>query len=177
MKFKSKLLDENGIKRALVRISHEIIERNDGVRDVVLVGIKSRGLPLAEIISKNVFAAENVLVPVEELDISLYRDDLSEINAEPIVGSTGSFTAKGKKIVLVDDVLFTGRTARAAMEAVMKNGRPDMIQLAALVDRGHRELPIRADYVGKNIPTAKNEVVKVNIPPYESDYSVEIYEM
>ena len=176
MKFKSKLFDENAIKRALVRISHEITERNDGVRSLVLVGIKSRGVPLARIIAANIEASEGVKIETHELDIRFYRDDLSAIAVDPVVSDGEKFDVKGKTVVLVDDVLYTGRTARAAMEALIKMGRPAFVQLAVLVDRGHRELPIRADFVGKNLPTARNEVVKVNIPPYDEDMSVELYE-
>lgn len=177
MKFKAKLFDENAIKRALVRISHEITERNDGVRSLVLVGIKSRGIPLAQIISANIGASEGVIPETHELDIRFYRDDLTAISIDPVVGSGEKFDVQGKTVVLVDDVLYTGRTARAAMEALMKMGRPAAVQLAVLVDRGHRELPIRADYVGKNLPTSRSEVVKVNIPPYDGEMSVELYEM
>ncbi len=176
MQFKSRILDENGVSRALVRIAHEIIERNKGVDDVVLVGIKSRGIPLAQKLSENIARAEGVSVPVVELDISLYRDDLSELAEMPLVRETPAINIKGKKVVLVDDVLFTGRTVRAAIDAIIKQGRPSLIQLAVLVDRGHRELPIRADYVGKNVPTALSEVVAVCIPPFDKTTCVDIYD-
>ena len=176
MKFKAKLMDENAIRRALVRISHEITERNNGVSNLVLVGIKSRGVPLAAIIADNIMSSEGERPETRELDIRHYRDDLRAIAADPVVDESVKFSVQGKKIVLVDDVLYTGRTARAALEALIKQGRPALVQLAVLVDRGHRELPIRADYVGKNLPTSRSEEVKVNIPPYDSEMSVELYE-
>ena len=158
------------------RISHEIVERCGGVDNLVLVGIKSRGIPLAEKLKQLIFAFESVDVPLGQLDISLYRDDLTEIADLPTVKKTDiGVDVKGKTVVLVDDVLFTGRTVRAAIDAVFDQGRPEAIQLAVLVDRGHRELPIRADYVGKNIPTARTEMVKVNLPPYDEDVSVALY--
>lgn len=177
MELKARLLDESGMMRALKRISHEIIERNDGADNIVLVGIKSRGVPIARIIADNIFYAEGKRVSVEELDIGLYRDDLSEKYSEATVQSHSEFEARGKIIVLVDDVLYTGRTARAAMEAVIKMGRPALIQLAVLVDRGHRELPIRADYVGKNVPTSRTETVKVHLSPVDEQTEIALYEM
>lgn len=176
MEFKSEIMNEEAIYRALRRISHEIVERCGGVDNLVLVGIKSRGIPLAEKLKQLIFAFESVDVPLGQLDISLYRDDLTEIADLPTVKKTDiGVDVKGKTVVLVDDVLFTGRTVRAAIDAVFDQGRPEAIQLAVLVDRGHRELPIRADYVGKNIPTARTEMVKVNLPPYDEDVSVALY--
>ena len=176
MEFKSKIMNEEAVYRALRRISHEIVERCGGVDNLVLVGIKSRGIPLAEKLKQLIFAFESVDVPLGQLDISLYRDDLTEIADLPTVKKTDiGVDVKGKTVVLVDDVLFTGRTVRAAIDAVFDQGRPEAIQLAVLVDRGHRELPIRADYVGKNIPTARTEMVKVNLPPYDEDVSVALY--
>ncbi|HCE34734.1 MAG TPA: bifunctional pyr operon transcriptional regulator/uracil phosphoribosyltransferase PyrR [Clostridiales bacterium] len=176
MEFKSEIMNEEAVYRALRRISHEIVERCGGVDNLVLVGIKSRGIPLAEKLKQLIFAFESVDVPLGELDISLYRDDLTEIADLPTVKKTDiGVDVKGKTVVLVDDVLFTGRTVRAAIDAVFDQGRPEAIQLAVLVDRGHRELPIRADYVGKNIPTARTEMVKVNLPPYDEDVSVALY--
>lgn len=176
MKFKSEIMNEEAVYRALRRISHEIVERCGGVDNLVLVGIKSRGIPLAEKLKQLIFAFESVDVPLGQLDISLYRDDLTEIADLPTVKKTDiGVDVKGKTVVLVDDVLFTGRTVRAAIDAVFDQGRPEAIQLAVLVDRGHRELPIRADYVGKNIPTARTEMVKVNLPPYDEDVSVALY--
>lgn len=176
MEFKSEIMNEEAVYRALRRISHEIVERCGGVDNLVLVGIKSRGIPLAEKLKQLIFAFESVDVPLGQLDISLYRDDLTEIADLPTVKKTDiGADVKGKTVVLVDDVLFTGRTVRAAIDAVFDQGRPEAIQLAVLVDRGHRELPIRADYVGKNIPTARTEMVKVNLPPYDEDVSVALY--
>ena len=176
MEFKSEIMNEEAVYRALRRISHEIVERCGGVNNLVLVGIKSRGIPLAEKLKQLIFAFESVDVPLGQLDISLYRDDLTEIADLPTVKKTDiGVDVKGKTVVLVDDVLFTGRTVRAAIDAVFDQGRPEAIQLAVLVDRGHRELPIRADYVGKNIPTARMEMVKVNLPPYDEDVSVALY--
>ncbi|MGL5634960.1 MAG: bifunctional pyr operon transcriptional regulator/uracil phosphoribosyltransferase PyrR [Sarcina sp.] len=177
MKIKAMLLDENAIRRTLIRISHEIIEKNKGTDDIVLVGIKRRGYPIAERISKAIEKIENVKVPVASLDITLYRDDLSKINELPKV-KENSFDVEitGKKVILVDDVLYTCRTVRAAIDALMDKGRPEVIELAVLVDRGHKELPIRADFVGKNIPTAKEEIVKVEIEEIDGIDSVKIYE-
>ncbi|MBQ8304045.1 MAG: bifunctional pyr operon transcriptional regulator/uracil phosphoribosyltransferase PyrR [Clostridia bacterium] len=169
-------MDETAVDRALKRISHEILEKNQGGGGLCLLGIKRRGVPLAEKIAQNIFEIEGVKVPVGSLDITLYRDDLSEVSEEAVLNSSNiPFSVAAKKVVLVDDVLFTGRTARAALEAVMKFGRPEAVQLAVLVDRGHRELPIRGDYVGKNVPTAKNERVFVKMPPIDSVCSVEIF--
>ncbi len=162
MVVKAQIMDENAIRRAIVRISHEIIEKNDGVNNVVLVGIKTRGVPMAERIRSCIEGYENVSLPCGSLDITFYRDDITQISAQPECNGTEiSFNIEGKDVVLIDDVLYTGRTARAAMDAIMELGRAKTIQLAVLIDRGHRELPIRADYVGKNLPTSKNEVVKV----------------
>lgn len=160
------ILDEQAIRRTLTRLSHEIIERNKGVQDLVLVGIKTRGVYLAQRLSERIAQIEGRPLEVGELDITLYRDDLSErtANREPRVkGADLPVHINDRKVILVDDVLYTGRTARAAMEAVMDHGRPASIQLAVLVDRGHRELPIRPDYTGKNVPTSKEEIVAVNV--------------
>lgn len=173
MQLKANLLDEAGVLRALTRISHEIIERNKGVKDVVLIGIKSRGIPLARRIKDVIERATGETVPVGELDISLYRDDLT--GDEPVVKSLDlEGNVEGKKVVLVDDVLFTGRTARAAIEAILKHGRAAVIELAVLIDRGHRELPIRPDYVGKNVPTAQSEVISVSFPPFDDHIAVDL---
>jgi len=158
------ILDENAIKRSITRISYEIIEKNKGIEDLVLVGIKTRGVPLADRIAKRLFELEGLQVPVGKLDITLYRDDLTEKNKDPVINNSEVPEDIQKKIViLVDDVLYTGRTTRAALDAVTDIGRPQIIQLAVLIDRGHRELPIRADYVGKNVPTSKKEIVKVEL--------------
>ena len=164
MKLKSNLLDEKSIRRTLVRISHEIIEKNKGVDDLVLIGIQRRGVPLAKMISQKIKEVEGKTVPIGILDITLYRDDLSMLAEHPIINGTEiNFSITGKKVILVDVVLFTGRTTRAAIGALIDIGRPKIIQLAILIDRGHRELPIRADYVGKNVPTSKNEVINVKV--------------
>ncbi|MGL4655301.1 MAG: bifunctional pyr operon transcriptional regulator/uracil phosphoribosyltransferase PyrR [Sarcina sp.] len=177
MKIKATLLDKSAIKRTLVRISHEIIEKNKGVDNLVLVGIKRRGYPLAERLSEIIESIEDVKIPVTSLDITLYRDDLTNVNETPEVRNSNlDIQIVGKKVILVDDVLYTCRTVRAAIDALMDNGRPELIELAVLVDRGHKELPIRADFVGKNIPTAKEEIVKVEIEEIDGDDSVKIYE-
>ncbi|OJF18274.1 MAG: bifunctional pyr operon transcriptional regulator/uracil phosphoribosyltransferase [Bacillaceae bacterium G1] len=152
------------MRRALTRIAHEVLEKNKGIRDCVLVGIRTRGVPLANRLAERIRQIEHEPVSVGELDITLYRDDLSLKSEDPVVKGTDiPFDITGKKVVLVDDVLYTGRTVRAAMDALVDLGRPRAIQLAILVDRGHRELPIRADYVGKNVPTSKAEVIKVAV--------------
>lgn len=175
MIFKSTLLDENTITRSLTRISYEIVEHTD-IDNVVLVGIKTRGIPLAVEIAKNIKKNLNIDVPVKDLDISLYRDDLSEIHDFPIMNNNPNFEVKDKDIILVDDVISTGRTVRAAIEAIFSLGRPKTIKLAVLVDRGHRELPIRADFVGKNIPTSKKEEVCVKLLSIDGKNCVELYE-
>ena len=164
MEFKAKLLDDKMIDRSLMRLAHEIIEKNKGVDDLVLIGIKSRGVPLAYRLSEKIDQIEGKKLPVGKLDITLYRDDLSLKSYEPDVkGLEVDFGIDGKIVILVDDVIYTGRTVRAAMDAIIDFGRPSAIQLAVLVDRGHRELPIRPDYVGKNVPTSSKEVVKVKL--------------
>ncbi len=161
---KTILMDAAAIRRALTRISHEIVEKNKGIADVVLVGIRTRGVPLAERLAESIEQIEGKKPPVGILDITLYRDDLSTLSYQPIVRPTElPVDLTGKIIVLVDDVLYTGRTIRAALDALIDMGRPRAIQLAVLVDRGHRELPIRADYVGKNVPTSSKESVSVQL--------------
>jgi pyrimidine operon attenuation protein / uracil phosphoribosyltransferase len=156
------IMDNSGIKRALTRISHEILERNKGLTDVVLIGIRSGGAFLAEELGRVAEVIEGVKAPVGAVDITLYRDDLSGHLPHQAVGKTDiPFSLEGKRVVLVDDVLYTGRTIRAAMDALMDHGRPQCIQLAVLIDRGHRELPIRADFVGRNVPTSLKENVAV----------------
>lgn len=173
MKLKSKLMDDAAMGRALMRISHEIAEKNKGAENVVLIGIKRRGVPIAGIIASNIKKIEGIDVPCSSVDIKLYRDDLTTLNDNPIVRRHDfPFDVSGKDVVLIDDVLYTGRTARAAIEAVFSNGRPRTIQFAVLIDRGHRELPIRADYVGKNIPTSKSEVIEVRLPEYDGETGV-----
>ncbi len=174
---KAEIMDADGIRRALVRIAHEIVERNKGLDNVVLVGIRRRGVPLARRLADILKNSENVDVPVGELDITLYRDDLSLKFEQPHVGRTMlPFDVEGKNVVLVDDVLFTGRTVRAALDAIIDLGRPACIQLAVLVDRGHREIPIRADYVGKNVPTSRKEVIHVRLEEYDGIEQVVISE-
>lgn len=151
------------IKRALTRISHEILERNGGINNVVLVGMHSRGVPLAKRISSIIHGFESKTVDVGILDIGLYRDDISEKGSQRMRPTNIPVDINGKRVVLIDDVLYTGRSIRAAMDALNDFGRPGQIQLAVLVDRGHRELPIRPDYVGKNVPTAKEEDVHVRL--------------
>ena len=177
MKLKANLLDDKAIKRTLIRISHEIIEKNKGVDDIVLVGIKRRGYPLAERIAKNIEGFEDIKIPVGSVDITLYRDDITEIKDSPKVNNYNiGVDIVGKKVILVDDVLYTCRTVRAAIDAIVDLGRPAQIQLAVLIDRGHKELPIRADYVGKNIPTSKSEIIAVEIEEIDGNDSVKIYE-
>ncbi len=173
MKMKAQIMDAAAMNRALMRISHEIAEKNRGVENVVLVGILRRGAPIAERICRNIEGIEDMTVPCGSIDIAYYRDDLSTMSDAPEVRHTElPFSVTGKDVVLVDDVLFTGRTARAAIEAVIRCGRPKTIQLAVLIDRGHRELPIRADYVGKNIPTSRSEMIEVRLPDYDGETSV-----
>ncbi len=175
MKIKAKILDAEGIKRTLLRIAHEILEKNQGAEDLVIIGIRTRGAYLAERIAKNMEAIEGKKVPVGAMDITLYRDDLSEIASQPIVHSTEiDFDISGKKIILVDDVLYTGRTIRCALDGLIDYGRPANIQLAVLVDRGHRELPIRPDFVGKNIPTAQKEIVEVKLTESDDQEEVDV---
>jgi pyrimidine operon attenuation protein/uracil phosphoribosyltransferase len=161
---KANIMGESEIKRALVRIAHEIVEKNKGVANLALIGIRSRGVFLANRLALEIFKIEKKDIPVGILDITLYRDDLSTVIQKPLIINTEiSFEVTSKKIILVDDVLYTGRTVRAAMDAVVDLGRPEIIQLAVLIDRGHREFPIRADYVGKNLPTSSKEIVKVKL--------------
>lgn len=175
---KTLLMDGEGIRRALTRISHEIVERNKGTGDVVLVGIRTRGVPLSERIADEIEKIEGCRPPVGVLDITLYRDDLSTLSYQPIVHPTQMpIDITGKTIVLVDDVLYTGRTIRAALDALIDMGRPHIIQLAVLIDRGHRELPIRADYVGKNVPTAAHEAVSVQLSVIDNDEKVVLREI
>ncbi len=167
-----KILTEDEIRRALTRIAHEILERNGGAKDLILVGMHTRGVPLARRLAGLIREFESEDVPIGELDIGLYRDDLSD-GARPLMRRTDiPVDIQGQRIVLVDDVLFTGRSIRAAMDALNDFGRPREIQLAVLVDRGHRELPIRADYVGKNVPTSLDEEVQVRLA--ETDEADEV---
>jgi pyrimidine operon attenuation protein / uracil phosphoribosyltransferase len=167
------LMSDQDMQRALVRIAHEIVERNKGARDLVLVGMQTRGAPIARRLASTIKQLEEISVPVGSLDISLYRDDLASLSLKPTVHRTDiPVDITEKQIVLVDDVFYTGRSIRAAMDALIDMGRPKSIQLAVLVDRGHRELPIRADYVGKNIPTSRNEEIKVEIKEVDGEDKV-----
>ncbi|NTW95887.1 MAG: bifunctional pyr operon transcriptional regulator/uracil phosphoribosyltransferase PyrR [Erysipelotrichaceae bacterium] len=165
MLIEKEIVDEETMKRALTRITYEIIERSKSMEDVVLVGIKTRGIPIAKRIAERFRLLEGIEVPVGELDITYYRDDI--VKTDKIVKPQLKFSIENKQVILVDDVLYTGRTIRAAMDAMMDLGRPLSISLAVLIDRGHRELPIRADFIGKNIPTSKEESIKVQMK--ESD--------
>jgi len=174
--YKATLMNEDAINRALMRISHEVIEKNNGCENLCFVGINRRGVPLSKIICENIEKIEGVKIPSGVIDVTYYRDDLSRQFESPRTNTpVFDFDVNGKIIVLVDDVLFTGRTVRAAMDAIMSVGRPSGIQLVVLIDRGHRELPIRGDYIGKNVPTSKLEHVEVKIPPYENEMVVELY--
>lgn len=176
MKLKATVMDEAAMHRSLMRIAHEIEERNEG-KDVYLVGIRRRGIPLARIIADNIEKVYGKRPEIGELDIVLYRDDLSKKQDIATVTDTNiPFDINGKRIIIVDDVLYTGRTARAAIEAIFSEGRPEAIQFAVLIDRGHRELPIRADFVGKNIPTSQKELIAVNVPEFDGKFSVELFE-
>jgi pyrimidine operon attenuation protein/uracil phosphoribosyltransferase len=158
------IMSEADVKRAIIRIAHEIVERNQGLDNVALIGIQRRGVPMAKAIRGYLEEIEKVKVPLGILDITFYRDDLSMLSAHPVVNGTDiPFDVNGKKIIVVDDVLFTGRTIRSAIDNIFDMGRPDSIQLAILVDRGHRQLPFRADYVGKNVPTSIHEHIKVEL--------------
>ncbi|WP_242368509.1 bifunctional pyr operon transcriptional regulator/uracil phosphoribosyltransferase PyrR [Lactobacillus intestinalis] len=169
------IIDASGMKRALVRMTYEIIERNKGVDDLVIVGIKTRGLFLANRLAANLKRIENVDIPVGALDVSDYRDDLSKQEKKNLIHNQQlDFDITDKKVVLVDDVLFTGRTIRAALDALMDQGRPATISLAVLVDRGHRELPVRPDFIGKNIPTAMNERIKVSMTEVDDQDSINL---
>jgi pyrimidine operon attenuation protein/uracil phosphoribosyltransferase len=179
MSQKAVVLDEQAVRRALTRIAHEIIERNKGIENSVLVGIKTRGIYLAKRLAERIEQIEGNKIAIGELDITLYRDDLSKKtnDHEPLVkGSDIPVDVTNQKVILVDDVLYTGRTVRAAMDALVDIGRPANIQLAVLVDRGHRELPIRADYVGKNIPTSSSEKIVVELQESDGQDQVTIYE-
>ncbi len=175
---KADIMDAQQLGRALTRMAHEIIERNRGADNLALVGVHTRGVPLAVRLASLIGEFEGVTPGLGKLDITLYRDDLTEIALQPVVKRTEvDFDISGMRVVLVDDVFYTGRTARAALDALVDMGRPSVIQYAALVDRGHRELPIRADYVGKNLPTSRSEVVKVKLTEIDDEDAVELLEL
>lgn len=177
MNIKSHLMDEEAMDRALTRIAHEIPERNRGLENIALIGIQRRGVPLAKRLRERILQFEGVEVEFGILDITFYRDDLSLLASHPIIKDTHlPFSVNNKTIILVDDVLFTGRTTRAAIEALFDMGRPDKIQLAVLIDRGHRELPIKPDYVGKNVPTSRREQVHVEVNEFDGQERVYITE-
>ena len=172
MKEKHIILDEDAMLRAIRRISHEILERNQGIENAIIIGIKRRGIFLAERLAKHIEAIEGLKLSVYPIDISLYRDDIVEKKEKEIF----SIDTTNRIVILVDDVLFTGRTIRSALNALMDAGRPTAIRLAVLIDRGHRELPIRADYVAKNVPTARNEKIKVHVKEQDGEDKVVILE-
>jgi pyrimidine operon attenuation protein/uracil phosphoribosyltransferase len=172
MRKKAEIMDRDAVTRALIRISHEITEKNSGAKELVIVGIKRRGVSLAKFIHGKISEIEGIAPEYAELDTSMYRDDI----VKPERVEKQNISVDGKKIILVDDVMFTGRTVRAAIDCLMDMGRPRCIRLAVLVDRGHRELPIRADYVGKNVPTSLDEVIKVLTDEFDGDQRVILYE-
>ena len=177
MRAKTQILDEAQVARAITRIAHEIIERNHGCENMCLVGICTRGVPLSRMIAEAIRRVEGVEVPVGSVDITFYRDDLTHVSAEPRLNRTDiPFDIGNKTVILVDDVLFSGRTVRAAIEACMDAGRAKCIQLAVLIDRGHRELPFRADFVGKNIPTSQREFVRVNLNKVDGETNVWLFD-
>jgi len=176
MTYKAELMCTADVNRALKRISHEILERNGGCDNIYIIGVMRRGVPLAERIAENIAQIEGKAVSVGSVDVTPHRDDLNQKQKKPVITfSKIDEDITNKKVILVDDVLYTGRTARAALEAILEFGRPKSVQLAVLVDRGHRELPIRGDYVGKNIPTSRSERISVTVPPFEEELSVKLY--
>ena len=175
---KAQVLDETGVKRALTRLSYEILEKSKSSHNIVLMGIRTRGVPLAERIAANIYAHTGTVVPVCTLDITFYRDDLKKVSDQPMDTTQEiGVDINDKDVILVDDVIYTGRTARAAIDAVFRFGRPARIKLMALVDRGHRELPIRPDFVGKNIPTSQSEIIGVQLQETDGVTNVEIREL
>lgn len=175
MNVKSKIMDKAAIERALKRMAHEIIEQNKGLENLYLIGIRTRGVPIARRLALYLNEIEKRVVPVGILDITLYRDDLTTISHQPVIKSTQiDFALEHANVILCDDVLYTGRTVRAAIDALLDFGRPSNIQLCVLIDRGHRELPIKANYVGKNVPTSKDEIIKVNFSETDEEEAVYI---
>ncbi|MCD6116845.1 bifunctional pyr operon transcriptional regulator/uracil phosphoribosyltransferase PyrR [bacterium] len=170
MKLKAELMDSMAVSRTLMRVTHEICERNKGVENLAIIGIRNRGDILARRINENIKRIEKVSIPIGILDITLYRDDFRLFSERPVVQETDiDFDLTNKRVILVDDVLFTGRTVRSALDAVIDLGRPSMIQLAVLIDRGHRELPIKPDYVGKNVPTSNDEQIQVKLKEVDGE--------
>ena len=177
MRRKVQLMDELAVKRALTRLSYEIVEKSEDINNIVLVGIKTRGIPMAKTLADNIEKNSGFRPHLCELDITFYRDDLSKVNEIPkLNGCSFDIDISDKEVIIADDVLYTGRTARAAIEAIFSQGRPSKIGLAVLIDRGHRELPIRPDYVGKNVPTSQKELIKVNFEEIDGSTNVELYE-
>ena len=178
LRYKAEIMDGSAVRRALRRIAHEIVEKQKGAKDIRLIGIQRRGVPLAGILADEIEGIEGFRPEIGSLDITFYRDDLSLLAEQPVVHDTDiPFDVQGARVIIVDDVLYSGRTARAALDAICKRGRPDQVQLAVLIDRGHRELPIRADYVGKNVPTSKSELISLRIPPFDEGLDVSLYEI
>jgi pyrimidine operon attenuation protein/uracil phosphoribosyltransferase len=177
MQFKARIMEGEDIRRTLVRLAHQIVEKNPQMDEVVLIGIKTRGVPLARRLAEAIRTITGQSLPVGELDITLYRDDLSKITVDPVIHQTNvPFPIQDKTVVLVDDVIFTGRTARAALDALVRLGRPARVQLCVLIDRGHSELPIKATFVGKNVPTSLDEIVMVNLTETDGVDGVVIHE-
>lgn len=175
-RLKAEIMDSSAAARALKRIAHEILEKNGGVEAICFAGIKRGGVPVAELLAESIFDIEGVRVPVGTIDIVSHRDDIRDVEVAKINTSDIPFDVNGKRVIMVDDVLYTGRTARAAMEAIISFGRPAAIQLAVLIDRGHRELPIRGDFVGKNIPTSRSETIIVKADMTAKTLTVGLYE-
>lgn len=173
---KAQIMDQKAMSRAITRISHEIIEKNKGVKDIYIIGVETKGTPLANLIAEKIGEIEETKIACDSIDITRYRDDITHDKVLDTMDENFNLDVENKTVVLVDDVLYTGRTIRAALDYIIDNGRPKLIQLAVLIDRGHRELPIRADYVGKNVPTSKNESVKVKFSQEDEEGSVSIWE-
>ncbi|CAK7000736.1 MAG: Bifunctional protein PyrR [Peptostreptococcus russellii] len=173
---KAQIMDQKAMSRAITRISHEIIEKNKGVKDIYIIGVETKGTPLANLIAEKIGEIEETKIACDSIDITRYRDDITHDKVLDTMDENFNLDVENKTVVLVDDVLYTGRTIRAALDYIIDNGRPKLIQLAVLIDRGHRELPIRADYVGKNVPTSKNESVKVKFSQEDEEGSVTIWE-
>ncbi|MEG0250163.1 MAG: bifunctional pyr operon transcriptional regulator/uracil phosphoribosyltransferase PyrR [Peptostreptococcus sp.] len=173
---KAQIMDQKAMSRAITRISHEIIEKNKGVKDIYIIGVETKGTPLANLIAQKIGEIEETKIACDSIDITRYRDDITHDKVLDTMDENFNLDVENKTVVLIDDVLYTGRTIRAALDYIIDNGRPKLIQLAVLIDRGHRELPIRADYVGKNVPTSKNESVKVKFAQENEEGSVTIWE-